>query len=379
MEKRSMKIEFVDLKKQYLSIKREIDLAVQNVLNNCSFVGGEDVKRFEDNFATACGSKHCISVGNGTDALYISMRALGVGPGDEVITVANSYFATSEAITMAGARPVFVDCDKDTYLLDPNKLEELLKKKGRNGALKVKAVLPVHLYGRVCAMDPILQIARQYGLKVIEDCAQAHFAEDSGRKAGSIGDAGCFSFYPSKNLGCFGDGGAILTNNDEWAASMRMISNHGQMSRYDHRLEGINSRLDTLQAAILNVKLPHLATWSENRYANALLYQKRLHAVAGIIPPTIPAANSHVFHLYVVRAKNRDAIMQKLDQMGVPTIVHYPVALPNLPVYQRLGYQPGDFSVASALQHEIFSLPMFPELTEEEIEHVTNCLKNSLA
>ncbi|MBI5742117.1 MAG: DegT/DnrJ/EryC1/StrS family aminotransferase [Nitrospirae bacterium] len=373
-----MNIQFADLKKQYISIKDEIDTAIKEIIDDCAFIGGEEVERFERAFAEACGSKYCVSVGNGTDALFIAMKLAGIGEGDEVITVANSYFATAEAITMTGARPVFVDCDPDTFNMDVIKLKECLEKKANGRDMRVKAMVPVHLYGRVAEMGQILGLAEKYNLKVIEDCAQAHLAEYEGKKSGSIGDAGCFSFYPSKNLGAFGDAGAIVTNNEELAMRMRMFANHGQASRYDHRCEGVNSRLDGIQAAVLNIKLKYLAKWSDERYKNALLYHKYLGNTDGIVLPEVPLAGSHVFHLFVVRLKNRDNIMLRLKEMGVPTIVHYPIALPNLNVYKHLVCPPGAFPVATAYQDEILSLPMFPELTEEEIKYVAECIKDTL-
>lgn len=370
-----MNIKFVNLRRQYLSLKDEIDGALRRVIENSAFIGGEEVSRFEENFAAACGTRFCVGVGNGTDALFIALKAMGVGQGDEVATVANSYFATSEAIVMAGARPVFVDCDPVTFTMDVQKLAACLKERIEVKKKRVKAILPVHLYGRMAAMDPILDLARHYGLRVIEDCAQAHLAEYRGKKAGSLGDAGCFSFYPSKNLGAFGDAGAITTNDPVLAADMRMFANHGQASRYDHRMAGINSRLDGLQAAVLNVKLPFLLQWSKSRRTQAMLYHRLLGDIDGLLLPDIPSDGSHVMHLYVVRVQYREQVMARLAEEGIPTVVHYPTALPNLPAHADLGYTPDDFPVASLLAREVLSLPMYPELKELEIVAVCDALR----
>ncbi|RPH48549.1 MAG: DegT/DnrJ/EryC1/StrS family aminotransferase [Desulfobacteraceae bacterium] len=368
-----MQIPFVDLKSQYESIKEEIDGAIAAVLSQTAFVGGAHLKNFEEAFATFCGVKHCIGVGNGTDALFIALKTLGIGQGDEVITVANSFIATSEAITATGAKVAFVDIDPKTYNIDTGKLEDYLKK---HLSPKLKAIIPVHLYGQPADMDPVLAIAKKYNLKIIEDCAQAHGAIYKGRKIGSIGDMACFSFYPGKNLGAYGDGGAIVTNHDESAMKARMFANHGRIGKYDHEIEGVNSRLDGLQAAILLAKLKHLPAWTERRRENAYLYNKYL-AGTGLITPVEIADVKAVYHLYVVRVKkeSREKLQSHLNSKGVSTGIHYPIALPNLLAYKYLGHSEKDFPEATKASQEIVSLPMFPELTESQIKYIAEQIK----
>jgi len=285
-------IPFVDLKAQYDGIKEEIDKAISDVISKTAFVGGPFLESFEKSFASFCGVKNCVGVGNGTDALYIALRALGIGPGDEVITVANSFIATSEAITMTGARVVFVDINPRTYNIDVTKIEEKVTP-------RTKAIIPVHLYGQPADVDPIIAIAKKHGLKIVEDAAQGHGGLYKGRRIGSIGDLACFSFYPGKNLGAYGDGGAVVTNDDALADKVRMIANHGRMEKYNHKLEGVNSRLDGLQAAILDVKLRHLPAWTDGRRRNAALYNDYLAGSGVVTPVEIPDVTA-VYHLYVV-------------------------------------------------------------------------------
>ena len=315
----NVNVPFVDLKAQYESIKPEIDAAISDVISKTAFVGGTFLASFEKAFANFCNVRNCIGVGNGTDALYLAVRALGIGPGDEVITVANSFIATSEAITAAGAKVVFVDINPATYNIDVTKIEEKVTP-------RTKAIIPVHLYGQPADMDPILAIAKKYNLKVIEDAAQAHGAEYKGRRIGSIGDVACFSFYPGKNLGAYGDGGAIVTNDDELDEKVRMIANHGRLDKYDHKLEGVNSRLDGLQAAILGVKLRHLPAWTEGRRRNAYLYNDYLKGIGVVTPEEIKDVKA-VYHLYVVRVKNgrgksfRNISHRKVFQRGSITLL----------------------------------------------------------
>ncbi len=379
-----MQIPFVDLKSQYKSIKEEIDGAISAVISKTAFIGGSHLKNFEEAFAKFCNVKHCIGVGNGTDAIFIALKALGIGPGDEVITVANSFIATSEAITMTGAKVVFVDINPKTYNIDPNKLEDLLKRRFSSGprslttepCFKPKAIIPVHLYGQPADMDPILSLAEKYNLKIIEDCAQAHDAVYKGRKIGSIGNMACFSFYPGKNLGAYGDGGAIVTNDDERAVKARMFANHGRIDKYDHEMEGVNSRLDGLQAAILEVKLKHLTEWTKARRKNAYLYNKYL-ADTGLITPVELEDVTAVYHLYIVRVKKelREKLQFHLKENGIATGIHYPIALPNLKAYAYLGHTEKDFPEATKASHEILSLPMFPELTEAQIDYMAEKIK----
>ncbi|MFI5251627.1 MAG: DegT/DnrJ/EryC1/StrS family aminotransferase [Bacteroidota bacterium] len=373
-----MKIPLVNLKAQYQSIKKEMDAAIQRVIDNTSFIGGTELEQFENAFAKACSVKYCIGVGNGTDALFISLRALGIGQGDKVITAANSFIASSEAITMAGAQPVFIDCDPVTYTMDVAKLTDYLARESKKIPFTVKAVMPVHLYGRPADLNAIMEFAKKYRLKIVEDCAQAHLARYNGKTVGGIGDVGCFSFYPGKNLGAYGDGGAIVTNDEALAGRARMFANHGRISKYDHELEGVNSRLDALQAAILNVKLQHLQEWNDRRHDHAMLFQKNLSGFKGVRLSPVPAKGTHVYHLFVVNLKNRDAVQKKMKENGIDTGVHYPIALPNLLAYKKLGHKPADFPVASAYQNEILSLPMYPELTETEIKYICDNLKKAV-
>lgn len=370
-----MSIQFVDLKAQYESIKDEIDSAISEVISKSAFVGGPFVESFEKAFASFCKVKHCVGVGNGTDALFIALKTLGIGQGDEVIVPANSFIATSEAVTLTGARVAFVDIDPKTYNMDPNKLEDCLKSRYAPGSMRsanrLRAIIPVHLYGQPADMDPILTLARKYNLKIVEDAAQAHGAIYKGRPIGSIGDIGCFSFYPGKNLGAYGDGGAILTNDDELASKARMLANHGRIDKYDHQMEGVNSRLDGLQAAILEVKLKHLHEWTERRRENAYLYNKYLQNTDVITPYETPDVKA-VYHLYVVRVKRelREKLQEHLKSNGISTGIHYPIALPNLKAYSYLAKQNNEFQEATKASQEILSLPMFPELTEKQVRHV---------
>jgi len=364
-----MKIPFVDLKSQYEGIKEEMDKAIAKVISQTAFIGGSHVNNFEETFAKFCDVKHCIGVGNGTDALYISLRALGVKQGDEVITAANSFIATSEAITLSGARVVFVDINPQTYNIDTNKIEAKITS-------KTKAIIPVHLYGQPADLDPIISLAGKYKLKILEDAAQAHGSIYKGRRIGSIGDMTCFSFYPGKNLGAYGDGGAIVSNSDELALKARMIANHGRIGKYDHEMEGVNSRLDGLQAAILTVKLNHLAKWNEARRNNAYCYNTCLASTDLVTPVELEDVTA-VYHLYVVRVKKelRKNLQDHLQSKGISTGIHYPIALPNLQAYAYLGHSEKDFPEATKASHEILSLPMFPELDESQIKYTAEVIK----
>lgn len=367
-----MNISLVDLKKQYESIKDEINGAVTDVINRTAFVGGPFLKSFEESFAKFCSVKHCIGVGNGTDALFITLRSLEIGKGDEVITAANSFIATSEAITMVGAKPVFVDINPLTYNIDINKIEEKITS-------KTKAIIPVHLFGQPAEMDQILLIAKKHNLRVIEDAAQAHGATYKGKTIGSIGDVGCFSFYPGKNLGAYGDGGAIVTDDDKLALKARKFSNHGRSEKYNHEFEGVNSRLDGLQAAILEVKLKHLPAWTESRRKNAYLYNELLKDTDLITPEEIDDVKA-VYHLYVIRIKDsmRQKMQEHLKAKGISTGIHYPIALPNLKAYAYLNHSESDFPEATNASREILSLPMFPELEEGQIQYIVKTIKEFL-
>jgi dTDP-4-amino-4,6-dideoxygalactose transaminase len=368
-----MNIQLVDLRAQYETIKPDIDAAIQNVLAETAFIGGHNVKVFEESFARFCNVTHCIGVGNGTDALFIALKTLGIGAGDEVITVANSFIATSEAITQTGATVVFVDIDPKTYNIDTNKIEKKVTSRTR-------AIVAVHLYGQPADMDPILALARKYDLRVIEDAAQAHGAVYKGRAVGSLGDMACFSFYPGKNLGAYGDAGAIVTSDDALAKKARMFANHGRVDKYDHEIEGVNSRMDGLQAAVLGVKLNHLAAWSEARRKNAYLYNKYLNG-NGLITPTEIDGVEAVYHLYVVRTKKelRGQLQEHLKSKGIATGIHYPIALPNLKAYSYLNHNGNDFPEATKASEEILSLPLYPELTEAQIQFIAQEIKSSLS
>ena len=353
-------VPFVDLKGQYDSIRREVDAAIEAVIAHSSFIGGPFVTEFEQAFARYCGVEHCVGVGNGTDALFIALRTLGVGPGDEVITAANTFIATSEAIKMAGAQVVFCDINPKTYTLDAERLEEKVTP-------KTKAIVPVHLYGQPADMDAILAVAKKHGLRIIGDAAQAHGAFYKGQPIAKFADIACFSFYPGKNLGAYGDAGALVTDNEQWAVAARKFANHGRSRKYDHDLEGINSRLDGLQAAILSAKLAHLDRWTESRRTNAYRYNVELRGIGIGTPAEIDDVRA-VYHLYVIRVPGteRDRLREFLKQRGVETGVHYPIALPYLDAYRHLEHRESDFPEALKASREILSLPMFPELTGEQ-------------
>ena len=358
-----MKIPFVDLKAQYKSIKSEINTAIQKVISETAFIKGEYVDEFESRYANAYCVKHCIGVANGTDAIYIVLKMLGIGHRDEVITVANSWISTSEAISQTGAKPVFVDIEPDYFTIDPDKIEEKITP-------KTKAVLPVHLYGQSARMDKIKTICEKHDLFLVEDCAQAHFAEFNGTKIGLFGNAGAFSFYPGKNLGAYGDAGAIITNDDNLAIKVRMYANHGALKKHHHEFEGINSRLDGIQAAILTVKLSYIEEWNKRRLRNANLYNELLAEIPQVVCPSIRHNFSHVFHLYVIRTDNRDRLREYLSNKGIETAIHYPTILPLLPAYKYLEHIPEQFPIASQYQDSILSLPMFAELRPNQIKYI---------
>ncbi len=363
-------VPFLDLKRQHLEIKAELEGAVSKVIENCDFIGGAAVGSFENAFASFCGASHCVGLGNGTDAIQVALRACGVGPGDEVITAANTFIATSEAISAVGAKCIFVDCTDDTYLIDIDSLERAITP-------RTKAIIPVHLYGQLVDMATILALAEAHGIRVIEDAAQAHGAKIDGKRAGTFGDIGCFSFYPGKNLGAFGDAGAVITNDEGLADQVRLIANHGRATKHDHILEGMNSRLDTIQAAVLEIKLSHLDEWNEHRRTVARRYTNDLSALP-IVLPNCPNDGSHVFHLYVVRVKNREELIEKLRNINISTGIHYPIALPNTTAYGYLQHSPEQFPNASAFESEILSLPIYPMMTDEEVLYVVDALKNLL-
>jgi dTDP-4-amino-4,6-dideoxygalactose transaminase len=356
-----VKIPFVDLYAQYLSIRDEIDTAIQEVIRDSAFVRGVHVENFERSWAQLLGVTHCVSCANGTDALYISMRALGLKPGDEVITTAHSWISTSETINQAGGRVVFVDTDPDTFNIDPALIEAKITP-------RTVGIIPVHLYGQSADMAAIQEIARKHKLWVIEDCAQAHLARFSDKLVGTFGELATFSFYPGKNLGAYGDAGCLVTNNRALADWTAIFARHG--GKGEHLIEGINSRLDGLQAAILMVKLPHLAAWTEARRRVARQYDELLAGIGDIITPAVSTGRYHVYHLYVIRSEKRDALKKHLAEAGIPTVLNYPKALPFYAAYAYLKARPGDFPVAHSNQSRILSLPIYPEMTDGMIETV---------
>jgi dTDP-4-amino-4,6-dideoxygalactose transaminase len=362
-----MRIPFVDLHAQYLAHRQEFDAAFAAVIARSAFIGGEFVRAFERSYAECYGVKHCVAVANGTDAIYIVLRMLGIGAGDEVITTAASWISTSETITQAGATPVFVDVD-DYYHLDCAQVEARITPRTR-------AIIPVHLYGQACEVDTLAQLARKRGLHLIEDCAQAHLARRHGKLAGMYGIAATFSFYPGKNLGAYGDAGAIITDDDELAARCRMYANHGALIKHQHEMEGINSRLDGMQAALLSAKLPHLPQWTAARQRIAGLYDAALAGIAQVRVPQVRAGSTHVYHLYVIACERRDELKAWLAQHGIETGVHYPTALPLLPAYRRLGLDAGGFPRAARNQQAILSLPIYAEMTDEMVTYVAGRIR----
>jgi dTDP-4-amino-4,6-dideoxygalactose transaminase len=358
-----MSIPLIDLKAQYNSIKSEIDVAIETVVRNAAFIGGSEIKGFETEFAAYCEAKACVGVGNGTDALYLALRALEIGSGDEVITVAHTFIATSEAISQVGAKPVFVDVEPDTLLISPDAVESAITP-------RTKAIIAVHIYGQPCNMDRLMAIAHKHNLKVVEDAAQAHGARWKGRRVGSLGDIACFSFYPGKNLGAYGDGGAVVSNNEALIQRVRMLANHGRLEKYTHEVEGVNSRLDSLQAAILRVKLPHLDQWNSARDKIAKTYMDVLQG-SGVSLPVIHAEAESGWHLFVIRVSNRNALQKFLKERGIDTGVHYPIPLHRQQAYQYLGMPPGSLPITEKAATEIVSLPLYAELTDEMSQQVT--------
>jgi dTDP-4-amino-4,6-dideoxygalactose transaminase len=365
-----MNIPFVDLHAQYLSIKSEIDEAIAAVIRESAFIRSRFVMDFEQQFAQAVGVNRCVSCANGTDAIYILMKGLGIKPGDEVITTAHSWISTSETITQAGGQVVFCDTDAETFTIDPALIESKITP-------RTVGIIPVHLYGQPADMDPILEIARRHNLWVIEDCAQAHMAEYKGRKVGTMGHAASFSFYPGKNLGAMGDAGAIVTNDTALADWCELYARHG--GKGEHKIEGINSRLDGLQAAILSAKLPHLGRWTQDRQRVAAHYDRLFSSVPAVLAPKIAAGRTHVYHLYVIRVENRDAVQRHLNEAGVATMLNYSKALPYYPAYARLGHSPADFPNAYHNQSRILSIPIYPEMTEQLVAHVVKSVAAGIA
>jgi dTDP-4-amino-4,6-dideoxygalactose transaminase len=358
-------IQMVDLQLQYQNLRESIEPAVLRAMAEAAYIKGPQVGAFEKEFAAWLGTRHAIGVANGTDALHMAMRALGIGPGDEVITTAFSFIATSGTISMCGATPVFVDIEEGGFNLDPDAVEAAVTPRTR-------AILPVHLYGAPARMDRIMDIARRHGLSVVEDCAQAAGARFQDKAVGTIGTVGCFSFFPSKNLGCFGDGGMVVTDDDALAARLRAIGSHGSMVKYRTEILGFNSRLDTLQAAVLQVKLPHLDGWNEGRRRAAQAYSEALAQTGLVLPQPVPG---HVYHQYTVRLAERDAMQKALQAQGIASMVYYPLPLHLQPLYDQA---PGQHPRAEAAAREVLSLPMYPELTAEQVERVASTVREAL-
>jgi len=362
-------IPLVDLKEQFQPLKKEIMAEIEGVLDKMQLFLGENVYQLEREFADYCGSRFAVGVGSGTDALYLSLRAVGVGLGDEVITVAHTFIATAEAIVQAGARPIFIDIDAETYTMDPAQVEAAITK-------RTKAILPVHLYGHPADMDRIMAIARKYGLRVIEDACQAHGAEYKGVKVGTIGDAGAFSFYCSKNLGAYGEGGMVVTRDREVATQVQILRDHGQSSKHQHSMMGTNSRLDELQSAILRVKLRHLDEWNTRRRALAADYSNHLFGIEEIVRPAERPHAEHVYHLYVIRTPDRDGLSARLRKHNIATGIHYPIPVHRQEAWLAAGYPNGSLPVTELASQEILSLPMYPELTVDQVHYICQSVKD---
>ena len=363
-----MKIPLIDLRAQYLSIKEDLDTAISNVLEGAVFVGGDPVADFEAAFAAAYGLRHCVGLANGTDAILVALHALGIGEGDEVITGALSWISTADAISRIGATPVFADIAPNGYNIDVTQIETKI-------TAQTRAIKVVHLYGHPADMDPIVALCKKYDLKLIEDCAQAHFATYKGQRVGTFGDIATFSFYPTKNLGAYGDAGAVLTNNDELAHRCRVFANQGAAVRHHHVLTGINSRLDTLQAAILKAKLTHIHRWNADRRRVAATYDRLLKDINEVIRPQESKYAHAVYYLYVIRCERRDELMQYLTQQGIGVAIHYPTPLPLQPLYEHLGYNEESIPVVAAYSRQLLSLPMYPELSDAMCGQVVDAIR----
>lgn len=361
-----MKIPFVDIQRSHKAIHNEVMAAIQNVISRGDFILGKDVELFENEFSKFCSVKYAVGVSSGTEALHLALRACGIGSGDEVITAANTFIATVLAISYSGAKPILADVDPDTFNIDADALKKLITP-------KTKAIIPVHLYGHPANMDAIMDIAKKHNLRLIEDACQAHGALYKGKPIGSFGDAACFSFYPAKNLGAFGDGGIVVTNEAEIFSNLMLLRNYGSRKKYEHDIKGFNSRLDTLQAAILRIKFKYIEKWNTLRKEAAELYNKMLSGSCCELPPQ-DKSSRHVYHLYVIRSKQRDKLREYLKENGVDTGIHYPIPVHLCGAFLDLGYKKGDFPVTEKYANEILSLPMFPGITEKEISFVSELI-----
>lgn len=363
-----MKVPFMDLSGSFNEIYDEIIESIKTNVQNTNFIGGSEVNNFEIEYASYCNVKHAISCGNGTDALILALKALDIKDNDIVITVPNTFIATTEAITAVGAKIRFVEIDKNSFTMDPQSLENYLE--NSNDVGKIKAIIPVHLYGQMANMEEISRIAKKYNLRIIEDSAQAHGAKYKGKGPGHYGDIATYSFYPGKNLGAFGDGGAVVTNSDQLANRINMLSNHGRIKKYEHLIEGYNSRLDTIQASILRIKLTHLDSWTNLKKLKVKRYRELLSGIENIKLPIETKSFDHVYHLFVVQVENRDRVLEALKNVGISAGIHYPLPLHLQPAYKRLGYKKGDFPITENIATKALSLPLWPEITEEQINYV---------
>jgi len=369
-------VPFFDLTRQYEKIKGEILSATQRVYEKGHFVLGEEVSAFEREFSQYCGVPYGVGVGSGTDALYLALKAAGIGEGDEVVTVANSFVATALAISFTGATPLFVDIESKTYTMDPERLELLLKRQGARGRSRnIKAILPVHLYGHPAEMDSIMEISNRYGLIVVEDACQAHGAKFGNKKVGSFGAMGCFSFYPTKNLGGYGDGGMVVTNPKKYERKLRLLRCYGERKKYQHVLKGHNSRLDEIQAALLRIKLKYLDQWGEERRRKARIYTERLSSL-GVACPSERAEARHAYHLYAIQTEKRSRLQAFLKKKGIETLIHYPIPIPLQKAYQDMRYDRGAFPVTQEWSRKILSLPFYPEIKRHEMEEVVEGIRS---
>ena len=363
-----MNVQFIDFREQYYTVKDQIDAGLKNVFEKGNFILGQEEKDFEIDFAKYCDSQYAVGVNSGTDALYLAMCALDLKEDDEVILPTFTFIATALCVSYTGAKPVFVDVEEETYNIDPAKLKKAITK-------RTKAIIPVHIYGQPANMKEISEIAKAHKIAVVEDAAQAHGATYQGKKVGSLGDTACFSFYPTKSLGAFGDGGMIVTSNKKIYEKVLMLRDYGRVGRYEHKIKGFNSRLDTVQAVVLAAKLKHLDEWNRMRNENAQTYNKLLKSVKGVIVPEIKSDRTHVFQTYAVRVKNRDKICESLQKKGIGVLIHYPIPLHLQEAYSELGYKKGDFPVAEKIANEVLSLPMYPHMKTEQVEYVVGALK----
>ncbi|MFC1517405.1 DegT/DnrJ/EryC1/StrS family aminotransferase [Candidatus Margulisiibacteriota bacterium] len=363
-----MKINFIDLPGQYKQIKKEVQEEINKVLDSGQYILGKAVKDLEKQFAEYVGVKHAIACASGTDSLLIALLALDIKPGDEVITTPFTFIATAEVISLINAKPVFVDIEEDTFNIDPKKIEAAITK-------KTKAIIPVDLYGQTADMDAINSIAKKHNIKVVEDACQAFGSEYNGKLSGNLADIGCFSFFPSKNLGCYGDGGMLTTNDDNIARKLRLIANHGSEKRYEHEVIGLNGRLDTLQAAVLIVKMRYIKKWIADRNTKGALYAKKLSGIPGITPPIERTGNKHTYGQFTLRCNNRSELQKFMTENEIPTAVHYPKPLDIQPAFKALGYKQGAFPVSDKAAQEVISLPFFPEITEEQMDMIVSAVK----